>query len=300
MPFYGESVCMDRYKNGKPCKNQAYYAVTTSLNDSRFVCGQHRGKYPRFTTLLEDPNKKEKQEQKRVKDMLEVEDHAAKNREMKKSGNVICTGLKMMKNPEHYEGYLKVFPNFKHQNRKDGFGCASLSPKSMGPVVHPQPGLPTAFNLENFWQFSKVFPDEVDEKGVILPIFFERQITAFLDKIPHRHKPNATGNIPLYSVWKRPDGSLVKYKYIKARQFYCHYYERFALQNKDFQTLKEYLKTGHNLQICGYDAYPVTESLEKHYLDDSRPFGHELVLYALLTVDDPENYPWRKYKTEEY
>ena len=60
----------------------------------------------------------------------------------------------MMKPPEHIDGYLKVFPNFKHQNRKDGFGCASLSPKALGPVSD---GSRHAKNIENFHQGAKIF-----------------------------------------------------------------------------------------------------------------------------------------------
>jgi hypothetical protein len=59
----------------------------------------------------------------------------------------------MMKNPEHIEGFLKVFPNYKHQNRQDGFGCMKLSPKYLGPVDHGQPDLPPALNIENFHQY---------------------------------------------------------------------------------------------------------------------------------------------------
>ena len=40
-------------------------------------------------------------------------------------------------------------------------------------------------------------------------------------------------------------------------------------------------------------------TIEDHYLDSSKPFGHELVLYTMLTIN-PENYPWRKYKTEDF
>lgn len=43
----------------------------------------------------------------------------------------------------------------------------------------------------------------------------------------------------------------------------------------------------HNLRICGYDAYEVKENMkieeyEECYLDISRPFGHELVLYTMF------------------
>ena len=61
----------------------------------------------------------------------------------------------MMKKPELIDGYLNVFPNYKHQNRKDGYGCAKLSPKSLGPVNHGMPNLPIAKNIENYHQFAK-------------------------------------------------------------------------------------------------------------------------------------------------
>ena len=32
-----------------------------------------------------------------------------------------------------------------------------------------------------------------------------------------------------------------------------------------------------------------------HYKDVSNTFGHELVLYTLLTVEDPYKYPWNIY-----
>lgn len=210
-----------------------------------------------------------------------------------------------MKQPEHIDGFLKVFPNFKHQNRDDGFGCKSLSPKDMGPIDHGQPSLPIALNLENFHQGNKVFPSEVDqtdEEKEPLESFFVTQREMYLDPIPHRHKKEAVGknkNIPVYSIWERKDHTLVKCSYFQSRQFYCTFYERIAPTLEDFKYLQNLLEKGYNLQICGYDGYEVTQSLEEHYKDISRPFGHELVLYTLLTAK-PEDYPWRKYKTEDF
>lgn len=57
------------------------------------------------------------------------------------------------------------------------------------------------------------------------------------------------------------------------------------------------LNEGFNLNIVGYDAYQPTKTLEEHYLDDSKPFGHELVLYTLLSTTE---YPWVKYTTLDF
>ena len=37
------------------------------------------------------------------------------------------------------------------------------------------------------------------------------------------------------------------------------------------------------------------ETLWNNYLDISRPFGHELVLYTLLVLENADDYPWNIY-----
>lgn len=38
------------------------------------------------------------------------------------------------------------------------------------------------------------------------------------------------------------------------------------------------------------------ENIEKEYLNDKVPFGHERVLFTMLTLNE-NDYPWKKYKT---
>jgi hypothetical protein len=83
-----------------------------------------------------------------------------------------------------------------------------------------------------------------------------------------------------------------RYTYLESRYFYCHLYEKRAKETKEFKELKAKIRQGYNLEILGYDGYPVTRSLQEHYEDGNRPFGHELVLFSLLIIDDPQNYPW--------
>lgn len=210
-----------------------------------------------------------------------------------------------MKNPEHHDGYLKIFPNYNHAGRKDGIGYPSLSPKSLGPVHHGQPGLPVALNLENLHQGSKAFPQEVTA-GKPNELFYKTRLGMYADPIPHRHKfekypelapAGKNKNVPVFSVWVRPDGTEQYLSYFESRQIYCVIYEEFVKSLPDFITLKAKLADGYNLQICGYDAYPVdkpTEQvLDKCYCDTSKPFGHELVLYCMLLGFAP----WKKYIT---
>ena len=64
----------------------------------------------------------------------------------------------------------------QNNNKSDGKGLPSLSPKVLGPVDHKQSDLPIAKTIEGYHQFNKVFPFEINEKGGLLPSFIERQI----------------------------------------------------------------------------------------------------------------------------
>jgi hypothetical protein len=283
LPFYGENKCA-KFK----CKNKAYYH-----KQGQILCGVHCRK-PR-QKLPNNPNAKAKQAQEQKARNERIKEVAAANRQEGKRGELTLQKMRMMRNPEHKDGVRLVFPNFKHQNRTDGFGCSSLSPKSMGPIDHKQPGLPMARNLENLHQGNKVFPSEYNAKTkTVLPVFFETQRTLYQDETPHRHKESSgQKNQPLFSLWTTPEGVVKRLSYVESRQVYCHFYEEFARKDPNFLKLQKMLDQGYNLEIVGYDAFVPTKSLEEHYLDGSRPFGHELVLYSLLK----EERPWAKYTT---
>lgn len=278
--YYGQIKC----QNDK-CQHRAYYEY-----EGKYFCGIHCKVADRLT-LPKDPLKDVKSGLLLKERQQLVDKMAKENQEQEKKGNVIVTKLGMMKTCPHVDGYLKVFPNYMHQNRKDGFGCQSLSPKHIGPIKHGQLDLPEALNLENFFQGSKCYPSEVDKDGNPSQLFYETQIAMFKDPIPHRHKDSAqttsskNKNIPVYFVWKTQDKKIHKLDYVTSRQFYCYFYEKMVKDLPDFKKLKELIQQGYNLQICGYDGYEVTKTVEEHYLDSSRPFGHELVLYTLLTHD---------------
>lgn len=47
----------------------------------------------------------------------------------------------------------------------------------------------------------------------------------------------------------------------------------------------------HASRHSGHDLY-------WHYCNPGHPFGHEMVLHALLVLDDPADYPWNRYRRE--
>jgi hypothetical protein len=189
----------------------------------------------------------------------------------------------------------------------------------LGPVDHQQPDLPPSKNLENFHQGNKVYPEEVDEEGDPTPEFFEAQMEMYQDSTPHRHRsragpkasahrsrsrPGPKAKAPSYSAWIRSDGSLKKCTYIESRQFYCKFYERLVDETPEASAalakIRKLIDEGTNVAIVGYDSplEGITVSVEEAYLDPSLPFGHEMVIYTLLTEEPP--YPWDVHATEDF
>jgi hypothetical protein len=285
--YYGETNCSGVTAKGTPCHNKAYYSV-----GGIYRCGVHSKKGERID-LKRNPNAKQLASLEIATRKARVDEVATEN---STAGNVIVTKLGFMKKPEYVDGHMCIFPNYKHQKREDGFGCASLSPKSLGPVDHGMPDIPPARSIENYHQYAKVFPSEVDEDGEPLPETIEERIEGYASSVPMRHKPAAKGkNIPMYSLYYDKAGNPHKYTYLQCRYFYCHWYERLVTRNPDLAHLRDLICQGYNLNIVGYDGYNVTEDLYTHYKDTRRPYGHELVLYTILTVPEPSDYPWNMY-----
>jgi hypothetical protein len=297
--FHGSVPCQAKKNNGDACTNGAYYK-----QENVYLCGVHSDKKKR-NELPHDKDAKKK----RLDVINRHNERVREAAEGRQNGELRCYKMKMMKEVPLVDGFMNVFPNNKHQNRLDGIGCAGLSPMQLGPVQHQQPGLPICKNIENYHQFNKVWPNEVDNEKNPLPIFFERQKEAYQDAVPHRHKFDAkqmsllrkqvdgqNRNQPCYAIVLSLNGEQKRFSYVQSRFFYCKAYEVLAKKTGDFKMLRDLLTNGTNLIICGYDAYPVTMSLYEHYCDPTHPFGHELVLYTLLTIDDPLNYPWNIYK----
>lgn len=300
--YHGESECTAHVRStGKKCTNKAYFKGSGS---TPYVCGVHSKKQGRVE-LAKNPRRDDIAKESIDAHNITVEEAAAKNREQKIPGKIILSKLRMMRSPERVTGYLNVFPNFKHGGRVDGLGLPSLSPKSVGPVHHGQPGLPPSKNLENLHQGNKCFSEDYTS-------FCRRRVEMYEDKVPWRHKfdkykelksPTGTKNVPDYSLWRMRDGTEKKLTYFESRQAYCNIYERAVSTHPDFVALQGKIAGGYNVQIVGYDAYPVDISpeaqkektlaqiLDECYKNCSHPFGHELVLFSMLVGEAP----WRKY-----
>lgn len=282
--YYGSVTCSATKRNHEKCENYAYY--------EGILCGVHsKSKIP----LPKDPYAKAKKITQLAEHETLIEKIAAENRDAGLCGHISMAKMRMMKTTPLKPGYTNIYPNYRDGCKKDGLGIPSLSPKSMGPIEHGQPGLPPSKNLENLHQGNKCFQEELNLDKNPTDIFYERRLKMYNDNTPWRHKfdkykelaaPGGNKNIAKYSVWIDIDGTELHLTYFESRQIYCVLYEKYALENPDYIKLRQMLSDGYNLQICGYDAYneiiPTEKKFEDYYRDTSRPFGHEMVLCAML------------------
>eukprot|EP01133_Synstelium_polycarpum_P013083 gene13083-15389_t len=286
-----------------PCSNKMTRSTT------RYLCGVHSKRDKRRVQLA----KRSKASKEALKTEIykleneKIEEAAAANRAAGRQGKVVCSPLRMMKQPEYIEGYRKIFPNFKHGGRTDGLGMPTLSPMSLGPIVHGQPGVVDALNLENFHQGSKCFQKDLDADQSVGIKYAKSRDAMFTDAVPHRHKYKGDDGkplLPLYFVWIDKAKKVHKLNALDCREFYCNFYERLASVQEDYKRLAALIANGTNLQIIGYDArtFNLTASgIQAEYRNTSRPFGHELVLASMLTLgQDTSQYPWRMSKKFDY
>jgi len=209
---------------------------------------------------------------------------------------ITATKIRGRGKPVPQAGFTPIFPNNWHGH---GFGYgtgdfSSLSPMRLGPTVGG------ALNIENYYQFAKVFPNELSEERCDCgspslgehfkpsPKFYETKAAAYADKTPHRHKQKNV--IPAYSDY---DG--VHCDYIESRYYYCSEMERLAKDTPAFKRLYDmFWVEKKSLEIFGYDAYPPdVNNLHGHYNDPKRPFGHELVILTMIVLK-PDDYPWKR------
>lgn len=190
LPFFGEVDCVAHYatgeKKGQSCTRKAYYF------DTEPKCGIHCSKTNWFELpkrLIDEVALKKEQD-----DAIEVA--RLQNVAARRPGTVLLYRMGMMKKVESRPGFLNVFPNYRHGNRKDGLGMPNLSPMRLGPVHHGQPGLPEARTIEGFHQYSKLYEEEtlISPDGnhrILGPLFLANRLEGM--KLPPQDVVSSTG-----------------------------------------------------------------------------------------------------------
>lgn len=142
----------------------------------------------------------------------------------------------------------------------------------------------TAKNVENTWQYSKVYKNMVGEDGNPNQMYFAWAKAGWSDPKAQRY-PMGKGAIPEYSWW---DGE--KLTYIQARKkIYVPVYAEAVKTTEVFAKLKaiyeETENSGMDLYLKDYDSFHMKQ-LDMSYEDclncETRKFGHSFVLGMLL------------------
>jgi hypothetical protein len=153
-----------------------------------------------------------------------------------------------------------------------------LSPFLLGPVALYNGKM--SRNVENAWQYSKVYPEFADTNGKPTPEYWKWAEEGWQKRYADRH-PLGINAKPLYSLW-----SPARLDYLAARKnIYIPLYASAAVSNPAFYTLKEFYEQKGEITLVDYDGY----NLEKDHLsiqnaidDPTRPLGHSFVLEMLL------------------
>jgi hypothetical protein len=153
-----------------------------------------------------------------------------------------------------------------------------LSPFYLGPVKLY--GDFVAQNMENGWQFAKVYAQHVAEDGLPHECYFQWARKGWNDTTAHRY-PMGKGAKPEYSWW---DGK--KLSYVEARKaIYAPLYAGAVEHTDAFKQLKALYEAEKDICLWDFDAYD-HHALGMSYEDvlncETRKMGHCFVLGMLL------------------
>lgn len=154
-----------------------------------------------------------------------------------------------------------------------------LSPFFLGPVTLTGANNRVAKNVENAWQFTKVYPEHL-ENDLPSQKYFNWARAGFQDQKAHRY-PMGRGKRPAYSWWNGK-----KLGYIEARkEIYIPLYSQSVIQTKAFQKLKEKYEEEENVWLWDFDGYNHRElhmSWEDVMDCEHKKMGHVFVLAMML------------------
>lgn len=153
-----------------------------------------------------------------------------------------------------------------------------LSPFLLGPVELYDGYV--AKNVENAWQFSKVYEYYLEEDGLIGDRYFKWAQNGWNDTRAHRY-PMGKGIVPLYSYWKGK-----KLSYVEARkEIYIPAYSEAVKKSPAFEKLKQVYSENKDIFLVDFDAHNLPPGSFDYWDLWNNPnikVGHAYVLSMLL------------------
>ena len=164
----------------------------------------------------------------------------------------------------------------------------TCSPFFVGPVFLYN-GM-TAKNVENAWQFAKVYREFIGEDGIPTEAYFEWAQHGWNSSTAIRHPMG--NSTPVFSWWAGQP-----LDYIESReQIYIPLYSGAVMRTEGFKELKRLYDAGEKLCLLDYDAYDhqaLKYSMQDIISDPKRILGHSFVLKGLLEGSLPYPRPFR-------
>lgn len=161
---------------------------------------------------------------------------------------------------------------------RSGNWSVGLSPFYLGPVDLYDGYV--ARNVENAWQYAKVYPQHVDEKGNPSIDYWTWAQYGWGKERADRY-PMGKGAKPLYSYW---DGR--KLSYVEARKkIYAPIYAKAVEKTEAFKKLTEIYKEKGEIWLWDFDGYDHVKlgMTFKDVIDcETRKMGHAFVLAMML------------------
>jgi hypothetical protein len=156
-----------------------------------------------------------------------------------------------------------------------------LSPFFLGPIKLYNGTYSS--NLENAWQYSKVYSNFLDDSGNILDKYWIWSKNGWATKFAVRY-PMGKGMFPEFSYW---DGE--RLGYIEARKkVYIPLYKEAVIKTEAFKKIQElYKKNGKIIlfDFDGYDFIMTKENQDEVINNPHKKMGHAFVLGMLLLAD---------------
>lgn len=153
-----------------------------------------------------------------------------------------------------------------------------LSPFYLGPVDLYDGYV--SQNVENSWQYSKVYSEFADENGNPISKYFEWAQAGWNNKIAVRY-PMGRKAMPLYSLWNGE-----RLSYVEARKkIYIPLYSNAVKNTKAYNKLEQIYKSEKDIWLSCFDAYNLTPSVGLYdtLINNSKiKFGHGYVLAMML------------------
>lgn len=161
--------------------------------------------------------------------------------------------------------------------------CKELNPSNLkiGYIVKGEES-PIYTNIENLFEYSKVYKKDLDRSKKIKSSFFDRRTRGWKTNKTEKNIDSDVNELtPIGFYWK---GEVISKK--NMRKIYCEKYTNALKSNELFKEIVSMILDGKNIKIVTENMYDEKE-LKEIYENTNCLFGPEYILYSVLLCDKP-------------